>query len=102
MIINGEHKPNVSCPQCRFRHPADLSCEEAHRHANQGAGHEESERRKRAAREERLAPATTIVDYLEQWLDARELATASGGRLHAREERQMLVEALAGVLEKNR
>lgn len=33
MLINGEWLPNITCPRCRFRHPAQLHCREAEAHA---------------------------------------------------------------------
>lgn len=29
MIVDGKHFPNITCPVCRFRHPAHLTCAEA-------------------------------------------------------------------------
>lgn len=29
MMIDGKWMDNITCPHCRYRHPAELSCEDA-------------------------------------------------------------------------
>jgi len=29
VIINGKYVENITCPSCKFRHPAELTCKEA-------------------------------------------------------------------------
>lgn len=36
MMVNGVWRPNITCPRCRFRHPAELHCAEAERIAQEG------------------------------------------------------------------
>ncbi|MGH6631744.1 MAG: hypothetical protein ACREB0_00165 [Sphingopyxis sp.] len=37
MFVNGVNVPNITCPVCRFRHPAAWSCGEAARLAQEAA-----------------------------------------------------------------
>jgi hypothetical protein len=34
MLINGKYLENITCPRCRWRHPAELSCTGAAAHAD--------------------------------------------------------------------
>jgi hypothetical protein len=36
MIIDGVYRPNITCLQCKQRHPADISCADAKAYAEHG------------------------------------------------------------------
>lgn len=38
MIVDGKHVPNISCSKCGFRHPQNLTCEQARMHAYRQRG----------------------------------------------------------------
>lgn len=41
MTIDGKYQPNITCPFCRFRHPALISCADAKRIAEISAAERE-------------------------------------------------------------
>jgi hypothetical protein len=49
--------PNITCPHCKFRHPANVSCEQAKRQAQLNAM-----KRAKAQREEAAAQWRWVVD----------------------------------------
>ena len=57
MMVNGKWMDNITCPRCRFRHPSELTCEEARLAAQEGKG----------SPEEPLPPIPEEVSHVAQW-----------------------------------